>query len=305
MPFQNLYSPPQMSAVRYFNKVPHIIRYGMHDDKKEKCWIWFWRNGVRFIIYVDGDDVKETTFYTQWRPLIYEDKRGEIPLSQWAETHWHPLCDLIISTSMPTLQQLAPDQEHWTTLRDYLHTPAYRLRLFASEDRLEILTRIQDGPIDTGAYEFQPVAKSTLPIPEVIRYYQSDELRILDKDKDWRQKPKHVAAADGREFPFLACEQGSMDSNTKERWNHSLKDIRARLETLALDARDPSRTEGPSDVCGVVMDEAVLRLVTNATLQEKEQFEGTDKSPQQLIAGILLARPKVQDDADIVGRKPS
>ena len=42
----------------------------MHDDKTEKCWIWFWRNGVRFHIFVDKEDVQDTLFYGQWKPLL-------------------------------------------------------------------------------------------------------------------------------------------------------------------------------------------------------------------------------------------
>lgn len=80
-----------MSAIRYFDKIPHIVRYGMHDEKEEKCWIWFWRNGVRFKIFVNKEDVQDTPFYEQWRPLLREHKRGEMPLSRWSELQWHPL----------------------------------------------------------------------------------------------------------------------------------------------------------------------------------------------------------------------
>lgn len=76
----------KMSAIRYFESIPHIVRYGMHDDKTEKCWIWFWRNGVRFKIYVDKEDVQDTPFYEQWKPLLREHERGAMPLSQWVES---------------------------------------------------------------------------------------------------------------------------------------------------------------------------------------------------------------------------
>jgi hypothetical protein len=75
-----------MSAIRYFDNVPHIVRYGSHDDKTEKSWIWFWRNGVRFQIFVDKENVQGTTFYEQWKPLLREHEQGEVPLSQWVES---------------------------------------------------------------------------------------------------------------------------------------------------------------------------------------------------------------------------
>ena len=70
-----------MSAIRYFNNVPHIVRYGSQDDKTEKSWIWFWRNGVRFQIFVDKEDVQGTPFYEQWKPLLHEHELGQVPLS--------------------------------------------------------------------------------------------------------------------------------------------------------------------------------------------------------------------------------
>lgn len=74
-----------MSAIRFLDGVPHIVRYGMHDDRTEKCWIFFWRNGVRFKIFVDKENVQGTQFYDQWKPLLREYAHGEVPLSQWAE----------------------------------------------------------------------------------------------------------------------------------------------------------------------------------------------------------------------------
>jgi hypothetical protein len=87
-----------MSAIRYLDDVPHITRYGMHDDKTEKCWIFFWRNGVRFRIHVDRDDVQDTAFYEKWKPLLREHARGEMPLSQWAEQQVsHGTCRMTFS----------------------------------------------------------------------------------------------------------------------------------------------------------------------------------------------------------------
>lgn len=75
-----------MSAIRYFDNVPHIVRYGMHDDKTEKCWIWFWRNGVRFHVSVDKEGVQHTPFYEQWKPLLREREQGQTTMSQWVDS---------------------------------------------------------------------------------------------------------------------------------------------------------------------------------------------------------------------------
>jgi hypothetical protein len=73
-----------MSTIRYFDDVPHIVRYGMQKED-EKCWIYFFRNGVRFRIFVDVSDVENTPFGEQWKPLLREHERGKRPLSQWVE----------------------------------------------------------------------------------------------------------------------------------------------------------------------------------------------------------------------------
>jgi hypothetical protein len=87
-----------MSAIRYLDDVPHIIRYGMHDDKTGNCWIFFWRNGVRFRIHVDKEDLQDTTFYEKLKPLLREHARGEMPLSQWAEQQVsHGTCGMTFS----------------------------------------------------------------------------------------------------------------------------------------------------------------------------------------------------------------
>ena len=58
----------------------------MHDDKAEKCWIWFWSNGVHFQIFVDREGVRDTSFYEQWKPLLCEREQRLRPLPQWADS---------------------------------------------------------------------------------------------------------------------------------------------------------------------------------------------------------------------------
>jgi hypothetical protein len=97
------------------------------------------------------------------------------------------MCDLLISAAMPTLNELAPNREYWTTLHDYLHTPAYRLRLFASGPQSDIVAKIEDGPTNTGAYELEPVSQDKLPQPADIQLCRRQDLHVLNREKDWRR----------------------------------------------------------------------------------------------------------------------
>jgi len=279
-----------MSAVRFFDNIPHIVRYGMHDDKGDRSWIWFWRCGVRFTIHADGKDFGDNTdFYNQWKPLIREHPKGKQSMAQFAETQWHPLCDLVISTAMSTLQRLAPDREYLMTLRDYLHTPVYRLRLIASEDRTSIETKIEEGPTypEVGAYDMKPVSRAAFLLPEDLPIFQSSELRVLGMDIDWRQRPAKVCSTseDDRVFSFLACEQdvrrGGRDAPVV---NYSIDHIRSRLEKLrTMAACEAEEAEG---VCGVVMDYSPL--VSGTASQDGEQTDEADGSREQRVAGLLL-----------------
>lgn len=204
-------------------------------------------------------------------------------MAQFAGSQWHPLCDLIISTAMPTLQRLAPDREYWTTLREYLHTPVYRLRLVALGDRTIIETKIEEGPTypEVGAYDLKPVSKAAFLLPENLPIFQSSELRILDMDKDWRQRPAKMCSTsgDGRVFSFLPCEQdvrrGGRDAPVV---NYSIDHIRTRLEKL--------RAGTGEGVSGVVLDDSPL--LSSTASRDGEQTEVVDEGREQRVAGLLL-----------------
>jgi len=260
----------------------------MHDDKTEKCWVWFWRNGVRFQIFVDKADVQNTPFYEQWKPLLRQfEHGGEMSLSQWEEVQWHPLCDLLISTAMPTLRRLAPEGEYWTSLQDYLHTPAYRLRLAASDNRSEILTKVEEGPKDTGAYDLEPVSQDVLPQPPGIQLYRSQDLQVLNREKDWRRRPQKVSSSDGNAFFFLGCEKGSRNAGTQKMSNTSLDAIRAQLKLMET-YRGATPPEGIPQVYGIVTDSSFPEDPSKTHAQEGTRVDGIADSEQR-IAGILLS----------------
>jgi hypothetical protein len=181
---------------------------------------------------------------------------------------------------MPTLDQLAPDREYWTTLYDYLHTPAYRLRLLTSSPQSEVVAKVEEGPTDTRAYELEPVASQTLPQPAGIQLYRSHDLRVLNREKDWRRGPQKISTKDGNVFFFLGCERGSRDAKTQQISNRSLNAIRAQLKLMETH-RGASPPEGIPQVCGIVTDSFSIEGYSGSALSHADGSE-------QHIAGILL-----------------
>jgi hypothetical protein len=188
---------------------------------------------------------------------------------------------------MPTLIDLAPKREYWTTLRDYIHTPAYRLRLIASDDRTEILTKVEEGPTDTGAYKLKPASTDKLALPTDVKLYQSSDLHVLNREKNWRQRPAKVSAPDGSVFFFMGCEGDTRDSKTAPLRNPSLNAIRAQLKFMeALTGHSSAILPGNiPQVCGVVVDGSAPMDLPGSLLQEGGQ-EST--SSEQRIAGLLI-----------------
>ncbi|KXT04468.1 hypothetical protein AC578_8711 [Pseudocercospora eumusae] len=225
-----------MSAIRYFDNIPHIVRGGMHDGKGEKCFIHFWRCGVRVWIDVEGQDIKGTSFYEEWKPLIREEDYQKVSLKESMEKQWHLLCDLIISTSMDSLRELAPEKEYWTTLDDYLHCPAYKLRIKAISGKDAVEVEVTEGSKLTGAYNMAPAPyEDCHPLPNNdLPTFRSTDLMVLDKDQDWRQPPHKLQAPDGKVYYFKACEQSAVHMPDKKVVNHSLDAIAAHLSIYEL-----------------------------------------------------------------------
>jgi hypothetical protein len=188
---------------------------------------------------------------------------------------------------MPTLTELAPKQEYWTTLRDYIHTPAYRLRLIASDDRTEILTKVEEGPTDTGAYELKPASKDKLALPANVQLHQSSDLRVLNREKDWRQRPAKVSTPDGTVFFFMGCEGDTRDSKTAPLKNRSLDAIRAKLKFMeALTGHSSAILPGNiPQVCGIVADDSAPDGSHGSLPQDSGQDSA---SSQHDIAGLLI-----------------
>ena len=180
---------------------------------------------------------------------------------------------------MPLLSQLAPKRQYWTTLHDYLQTQAYRLRLFASGDQAVIIAKVEDGPKDTGAYDLEPVPQHFLPQPAGIQLYRSQDLQVLDREKDWRRGPHKVITKDGDTFFFLGCQSGSRNAKTQQVSNISLNAVRAQLKLMETHA-GTNVPEGIPQVYGIVADSPILDV--------SQEHNRVDGGSEQRIAGILL-----------------
>lgn len=184
---------------------------------------------------------------------------------------------------MPILRQLAPERVYWITLRDYLHTAAYQLKLVKSGPANEIIPEVQQGPKDTGAYELVPVSHDRLPLPSGIPQCQSEDLTVLNKNKDWRRKPEKVSTPDGKTFFFLGCEQDVRSMPSQQVSNPSLDAIRTKLKLREALTGNPDVhwPDGIPQVHGAVMDAPTADVSADASSTEGVVAEKT-------IAGVLL-----------------
>ncbi|EED17404.1 hypothetical protein TSTA_112380 [Talaromyces stipitatus ATCC 10500] len=277
-----------MSTVRYFDDVPHIVRFGMKTEEDEFCWILFYRNG----------NVYGTAFYSAWRPLLAEPKPGDSmadSVAKMLDRH-NNLCDLIISHSMTTLQKLAPVGPHWITLRDYLHTPAYSLKLVTEMETTNVHPEVTKGPEDVAAYEFQPLPFTAfINLPKTIPQYPSSELVILDRELNWRNPPHKVRTTDGLVCYFKACKRSSTWVETGEVQNDALDSIEAHLCLLKYgqEKHDTYATR-KSTVLGIVTDTSFVSDESASAIQvvldrTGQKYKHDAEMSQTLVAGILLS----------------
>lgn len=297
-----------MSTVRYFADVPHIFRYGMSDEKNERSWKLFWRNGVQFTIHVDGKDVYGTTFYASWRPLLRETMKEDETVMDFLQNTSEAMCDLIISHSMETLQKLAPDKPYWVTLRDYLHTPSYTLKLVADTESGQIHAEVTNGPEEKPAYEFClfPTGEFRNMSRDIARH-DSSELVVLDKAENWKRPPYKIRTADGRVCLFKACQGNVKITETGEVTNTSLDAIEIYLKLSKSSQELPgSHAVRRPIVLGVVIDAHVTtpsepasenQIRSEDTEQTSSHETGTTEG---LVAGILLPVPDGQTLAKVI-----
>ncbi|EXJ66466.1 uncharacterized protein A1O5_10618 [Cladophialophora psammophila CBS 110553] len=281
-----------MSAVRYFDSVPHIVRYGMHDEKEGKSWTHFYRNGICFNATVSREDVSGTPFLEPWLDLIQEAKIHEGPKS-WVR-QWEMLCDCVITPCLPLLETLAPSSHQWVTLADYLHTPTYDLKLVADEKTANVVPGITDGPTDRPSYEHHLMKFPEISLlPQNVRRYDAESLLVLGKEKNWRRPPHKVRAPNGDVFFFRPCNQPATHVDTGLILNPALDIINAysRLYSQSEEVSSPSAAEEVHipRLQGVVVSYANAGPEQSSTVSlASGEGQAKQEQKEELCAGIVL-----------------
>ncbi|KIW30980.1 uncharacterized protein PV07_02665 [Cladophialophora immunda] len=280
-----------MSTVRYFDSIPHIVRYGMHDDKTGKSWTLFYRNGVRFKVHVSSEDVSGTSFSETWLELIKPVDVHDRTKS-WVR-RWESLCDCVITPCLPLLATLAPSSHQWVTLHDYLHTPSYELKLVADDQTAEVVPEITSGPVDRPSYEHSLFKFSEISLlPTNVPQYQAEELLVLGQEKNWRRPPHNVRAPNGDVFYFRPCNNAARHVNTGRITNNSLDIINAysRLHSESTEVLPAGSAEAVNipKLRGIVISHANAEPGESSLPSASGDGQARQADDQPRCAGIVL-----------------
>ncbi|KIW70235.1 hypothetical protein PV04_02525 [Phialophora macrospora] len=273
-----------MSTVRFFDSTPHIVRYGMQNEREGKSWMLFWRNAVCFRVSVSREDVHGTPFAMKWLELNKENRARLEGMETWTE-RWNALCDRIIGQCMPVLQELAPPSRQWTTLEDHLRTPAYELKMVADQKTGDAVATITRGPVEKPSYEHHLLPFSDFTsLPAGLPRYRAQDLIVLGQEKDWRHPPAKVQTHDGEVLYFRPCNKPSRNmSKGGEISNASLNNINAYF-LLQSNSADCVDGRIPKLLGVVVSDASGDPEGPDAATQPS----GDAKKKESLVAGILL-----------------
>jgi hypothetical protein len=258
----------------------------MRNEDDGTSWTTVYRNGTKFTIHVDEKDVFGTAFHSLWRPQLgVHLEPGESILNSC-----NKFFDLIVRHSMSTLQEITPVKPHWITLRDYLHTPAYHLKLVSDNTGTDgVRAQVTKGPEDVAAYDLQP-ATTFKNMPETIPEYSSSDLIVLDKEADWRAPPHKFRTTDGLICYFKACERSSTHASTGEVTNRSLDSIEAHLRLFKYGQEKHDSYATPrSQALGIVTD--ISTGFDGSHMATSHEYQHDDGKNQTLVAGILLSAP--------------
>ncbi|KAJ9616653.1 hypothetical protein H2200_000372 [Cladophialophora chaetospira] len=278
-----------MSTIRYFDSIPHIVRYGRQDEEKGESWTLFYRNATCFRVSVSRDDVDGTPFGTRWLELNREGSPREEGMKKWVE-RWNKLCDCIISQCMPLLQELAPTTRQWKTLEDHLRTPTYELKLVANPNGNDAVAKVTSGPVEKPSYEHHLLNESDFQsLPKDLPRHRAQDLTILEHGKDGRHPPDKIHAPNGEVLYFLPCHKRSKNVSTGEIWDASVNKINAY-----------SRIHSGSEYLDRIYIPKLQGVVVTSADGEVEDWDvqgnlspdmgqsATKEPGEPLVAGVLL-----------------
>jgi len=242
---------PNTEAINDFDSV---VLDGMHDNKATKCWVRLLHHGVAFRIEASADNLNGTPLHQRWQALSEAEKTpGMTPSDRISR--WDELCNLLIVTCLPVLQDLASKGLVDRSLRGCFRTPTYYLQLVRDSASQEVRASVVSGPIDESPYGFQAAKKDDLgALAAGLKQYSSHDIEIVRDETYPSMAPKQVKTSEGTVHHFKACMQDSKRLGTDHISNTSRNAIRTYL---ALH-NDPLEAHGIPSVSGIVVDEGAL-----------------------------------------------
>jgi hypothetical protein len=239
------------SNTRTIDGANHVVLGSMHDDKATKCWLQLLRHGVAFRIDASVDDLEGTPLYHRWQVLFENEDAPGMTVEDRIDRS-EQLCNLLVETSLPVLQDLAPESPYDRSLRRCFHTTTYYLQLVRDSASQEVRASVTSGPVDESPYGYQTAKEDDLGAFRVgLKQHSSGEIKFVETEVALSMGPTKVETLDGAVHRLLACEQDRKRLGTNHISNHSWDAIRTYLDLH----RDPLKVPGVPAVSGLVVDE--------------------------------------------------
>jgi hypothetical protein len=239
------------SDTRTIDGANHVVLGGMHDDKATKCWLKLLRHGVAFRIDASVDDLKGTPVYRRWQVLFENEDPPGMTVEDRID-RLEQVSNLLVETSLPVLQDLAPERPYDRSLRRCFHTPTYYLRLVRDSVSQEVRASVTSGPVDESPYGYQTAKEDDLGAFRVgLKQHSSGEIKLAETEVALSRGPTKVGTLDGAVHRLLACTQDRKRLGTDYISNHSRDAIRTYLHLH----EDPLKVPGVPAISGFVVDD--------------------------------------------------
>jgi hypothetical protein len=239
------------SDTRTIDGANHVVLGSMHDDKATKCWLKLLRHGVAFRIDASVDDLDGTPLHHRWQTLFENEDPPGMTIEERID-RMEQVSNLLVETSLPVLQDLAPEIPYDRSLRRCYHTPTYYLRLVRDSASQEVRTSVTRGPVDESPYGYQAAKEDDLGAFDVgLKQHSSGEIKYVATEEELSRGPTKVETLDGAVHRLLACTQDRKRLGTDYISNHSRDAMRTYLQLH----RNPLEVPGTAAVSGLVVDD--------------------------------------------------
>ena len=259
------------------NNACHVLD-GMHNDDATKCWVEILRHGVVFRIEALAENLHDTPFHQQWSALFGTETTPSMDSHQVFD-RWGQLCDLLINTSLPVLQDIAPEAPADRSLSVCFHTPTYHLQIVRDPVSGAVHASVASGPVDGSPSGCQVAGVGDLDaFAPGLKQYPSRNIEVLEPATSSSFPPRKVRMPDGITYGFKACIRDAKRLLTGHVANHHRDAIHAYL---ALH-KGPLGVPGIPSVSGIVVDEGALAGI----LLEDIQATGNLPSRMEAVATV-------------------